>query len=164
MMTNMKKLMFLSMLCGAIMLVSCERTNVASEQTHVFENDLFVEPVQSDFTNGKDTFQLYNIVLSLKLNFDSVWYRQLPFYMSYVSPNGDSVMIPIAIALPYEPATEANTKPSKPTTDSAWVFEETIFRANKMAEGRNTFYIAPATNNDTLLGISAITLRIEKAN
>ena len=159
----MKKLLILSIFCGALTLASCEWSNVASEQTHTFKNDLFAEPVEFDFTNNKDSFQLYNVILSLKLNFDSVWYRQVPLNFSYVAPNGDSATIPIALSFPYEPATKENMQPSKEAIDSAWVFEQTILYGNSMKQGVSKFYFSPATNNDTLFGISGMTLRIERA-
>lgn len=160
----MKKLLLLSIFCSVLTLASCEWSNVASEQTHRIENDVFAEPVEFEFTNNKDSFQLYNVVLSLKLNFDSVWYAQLPLYFSYVAPNGDSATIPIALTLPYEPATKENSQPSKEAIDSAWVFEQTLLYGNSMKQGLSKFYLSPATNNDTLFGISEMTLRIERAN
>lgn len=145
----------------AIMLQSCENKDDVYEKTYSFEKNILTnkDVMRYDFDNPADTFQLYNIELSI-LHEPQVAISQLPLLLGYRSPNGESISVPIAIPL-YD-------KSFKPVgtirPDSLVELKQTLFYANSLRTGVNTFEIAMDSHQDSLFGVVSFTLSIERAN
>lgn len=146
---------------SCLILIACSGKDVAYEKTYSLDNSVLTgeNDLVFEFENNADTFQLYDVCLYI--NHESVVSSfQIPLELSYVSPEGASISIPIAI-----PAFDKNFKPlGKVQVDSSVMLTQTVIYGNKIPTGKNTFKISPATSNDSLIGIKSIKLSIEKAN
>ena len=148
-------------LFALVALLSCERRDVAYEQTISLDNNMLVKakPLVFTYEHGKDTFQLYQISMAIRHRFD-IPYLQFPFVLGLIAPNGETSAIPIAI-----PAYDKKQQfVGKAQEDSTFLLEQVLFYSTRLSEGRNTFILQPATYNDTLVGISSITFAIDKVN
>ena len=83
----------------------------------------------------------------------------LPILLGYMSPKGETATIPIAF-----PVYEKKDYKGEKQSDGSILLKNTILYSNRMQEGKNLFTIEPATFNDSLYGVTSVTLRIEKAN
>ena len=156
----MKKFLF-CVLIGLISLLSCERRDVAFEQTITLDDNMLVKskPLIFTYEHGKDTFQLYQISMAIRHRFD-IPYLQLPFVLGLIDPNGETSAIPIAI-----PAYDKKQQfVGKQQEDSTFLLEQILFYSTRLNEGKNTFILQPATYNDTLVGVSSITFAIDRVN
>lgn len=156
----MKRFIFFA-LFGILMFLSCERRDVAFEQTVELDNNMMVtsNPLVFTYEHGKDTFQLYQISVAIK-HLSDLPYTQIPFTLGFISPNGGSSAVPIAI-----PVFNAKKQfVGKQQADSTFLLEQVLFYSTRLSEGRNIFVLQPATYNDTLVGISSITFAIDKVN
>lgn len=144
-----------------VLLQSCEGKDVAYEKTYTFENNLLTknEHVRFEFENTADTFQLYNVVLSV-VHEPAVPTYQLPLVLGYHSPNEESVSVPIAIPLYGNGFKTVGTMRS----DSLVELQQTLFYANSFRKGMNTFELALDSHQDSLFGIVSFSLSIERAN
>ena len=116
-------------------------------------------PLIFTYEHGNDTFQLYQISMTIKHKPD-LQYLQIPFTLGIISPNGGSSAIPIAI-----PAFDKKKQfVGKQQTDSSFLLKQILFYSTRLSEGKNIFILQPATYNDTLVGISSITFAIDKVN
>lgn len=156
----MKRLLYFPLLC-CFTFLSCERRDIAFEQTIDLDNNLMVNsnPLIFTYEHGNDTFQLYQISMTIKHKPD-LQYLQIPFTLGIISPNGGSSAIPIAI-----PAFDKKKQfVGKQQTDSSFLLKQILFYSTRLSEGKNIFILQPATYNDTLVGISSITFAIDKVN
>lgn len=147
--------LFLLLFC-----VSCD-DYIAYQKTYDIENNVLTgeKPLVFGFENEKDTFQLYDMHIEICYNM-GLGLSQIPLLFSYVSPNGESFAIPLAI-----PVVDKNYKSiGAKQDDGSFILKETILSHNSMRTGKNTFAFAPATANDSLKGIQSVTFVIEKVN
>lgn len=156
----MKRLFWGIILPSVIFMFSCESSDVAFEQTYSVEDSVMCasKPYVFDFVNTKDSFQLYNVVLEIK-HLPNFPYTMLPILLGYMSPKGETATIPIAF-----PVYEKKDYNGEKQSDGSILLKNTILYSNRMQEGKNLFTIEPATFNDSLYGVTSVTLRIEKAN
>ncbi len=157
----MKKIFFCFIAVVAACLVSCAGKDVAYEKTYSFDNMVVTgaQPLNFEYVHGKDSFQLYNIVLVIQ-HMPKLSYGNLPLNLTYISPVGEQLSVSVAIPL-YD-----NDLQVKGTMqgDTIVNLEQELFYSQRLREGKNMFQITPATFNDSLDGIRSITLRIERAN
>ncbi len=158
----MRKVLFICCLwISGMAYIACESKDIAYEQNYIIEKSVMTgtNPLVYKFENNADTFQLYDVCVSINhvMNFESV---RIPVELSYYSPKGDSISIPIAISV-YDDDFKALGEIQK---DSSITLTQTIFYANRIMSGVNTFKITPANNTDSLYGINSVTLSIEKVN
>ena len=148
-------------LLGCITLLSCERRDVAFEQTIELDNNMMVtsNPLVFTYEHGKDTFQLYQISLAIKHQ-PNLPYMQIPFTLGLISQSGGSSAIPIAIPV----FDKKKQFVGKPQADSTFLLEQVLFYSTRLSEGKNIVILQPASYNDTLVGISSITFAIDKVN
>ena len=156
----MKRFLFGIVLSSMTFLFSCESSDVAFEQTYSVEDSVMTasKPYIFEFVNTKDSFQLYNVVLEIK-HLPNFPYTMLPVELGYMSPKGETATIPIAF-----PVYEKKDYKGKKQSDGSILLKNTILYSNRMQEGKNLFSVEPATLNDSLYGVTSVTLRIEKAN
>ncbi len=159
----MKQFCYIGLFVGlvSVLFQSCEGKDVAYEKTYAFENHLLTqnEHPRFEFENTADTFQLYNVVLSV-VHEPTVSAYQLPLELGYRSPYGESVSIPIAIPLynnKFQPIGSMRS-------DSLVELQQTLFYANSFRKGLNTFELALDSHQDSLFGIVSFSLSIERAN
>ncbi|MCQ2608360.1 MAG: hypothetical protein MJ197_06710 [Bacteroidales bacterium] len=157
----MKKVFFCLVAVVSICLVSCAGKDVAYEKTYTFNNSVVTgkQPLNFEYEHGKDSFQLYNIVLSIK-HMPKLSYGNLPLNLTYVSPIGEQLSVPIAVPVYDKDLKVRGTMQG----DTIVTLEQELFYSQRLREGKNMFQITPATFNDSLDGIRSITLRIERAN
>lgn len=159
----MKQFCYIGLFVGlvSVLFQSCEGKDVAYEKTYAFENHLLTqnEHPRFEFENTADTFQLYNVVLSV-VHEPTVSAFQLPLELGYHSPYGESVSIPIAIPLYNNKFQPIGTMRS----DSLVELQQTLFYANSFRKGLNTFELALDSHQDSLFGIVSFSLSIERAN
>lgn len=157
--TNISIIFFL--IFGVVSLVSCEGEDVAYEKTYQFDNGVVSgsQPLVFKYNNTADTFQLYDVVLEITHLPGAA--MQFPFALSYTSPYGESVQFPVFAIPAYDNA----LKPyGDVQSDSSIVLRKTILAGNSMRKGMNVFSIVPGNYNDTLTGIKALTLKIDRVN
>lgn len=140
--------------------VSCD-DYIAYEKIYDIGNGVLTSenPLVFEFENEKDTFQLYDMHLEICYNL-GLNLAQIPLMFSYVSPNGESFSIPVAI-----PVVDKNYKSiGAKQDDGSFILKETILSHNSMRTGKNIFAFSPATANDSLKGIQSFKFIIEKVN
>lgn len=152
-----KFFVFLSLL---LFCVSCD-DYIAYQKIYNIENNILTKDnsLVFEFENEKDTFQLYDMQLEICYN-TSLNTAQIPFEFSYLSPNGESFSVPIAIQA-FDRKYEARGIKQQ---DGSFILKETILSHNSMRQGKNRFSFIPASANDSLIGIQSVKFVIEKVN
>lgn len=148
-------------LCLGIFFQACERKDVVYEKKYDFENHIMTnaKPMMFEFENTSDTFQLYNIVLSV-VHERVVPTMRMPLIVEYDSPRGDTVSIPISIPLynaKYQLIGDVRE-------DSLVELRQPLFYSNTLQQGHNMFAIQLDNHADSLFGIVSVGLSIERAN
>lgn len=157
----MKKLLFCAIAIASLCICSCASKDVAYEKTYSFDNTIVTgkQPLNFEYVHGKDSFQLYDIVLEIK-HMPDLSCGNISLNIAYTSPVGEQLSIPIAIPVYDKDLKVRGTMQG----DSIVVLEQELFYSQRLREGKNMFQITPATFNDSLDGIRSITMRIERAN